>query len=336
VGVAQTEEVEMFRGSHAPLDIYAGTWIVIAGMGLLALAGAVLFGFSFERASVVNVAVTAAIPGTLHLIYTRIRRDVYIGPVCGAAAILYLSSIVGGTISVVALGTGAPLIDAPLARLDAVMGFDVGEFVRLIVRLPGAVSLLRVCYGGIVPAIMLTAVILVLIQRLDRLWEFCFVYAGTLTMCSLISAFLPAIGAFIYYSLDRALLDRLPHEAGVYYVSQFIAFRFDGQRSIDLLHFDGVVNFPSFHCCMALLTAYAYRGFRRITALIYAFSGLVIISCIPIGGHYFSDVVGGAAVWGIFVAMTRLHRRAPMQRGPATADARSAGLNAIPEQPATQ
>jgi membrane-associated phospholipid phosphatase len=326
----------MFRGSTTPLKTYAGSWIIIAGTGLLAVTGGRLLGFSFDRASAVNAAITAAIPITLHLIYTRIRPDVYIGPVCGAAAVLYVCSIIGGTISLVALGAGAPLADAALARLDARMGLDVGEFVGFVARLPGAISLLRVCYSGIVPAVMLTAVILVLIKRPDRLWEFCFVYAGTLTTCTLISGFLPAIGAFVFYSLDRELLDRLPHAAGVYHLSQFMAFRLEGRRIINLLEFDGVVSFPSFHCCMALLTAYAYRGFGRVSAFVYAYSGLVILSCIPIGGHYFSDVVAGAAVWGAFVAITRLRARAPMPVAARPRAARSAPPNGAEEQPATQ
>jgi membrane-associated phospholipid phosphatase len=325
----------MSRGSSAPIDTYAGTWFIIAGMGLLALMGAAFLGFSFDRLSVINAALTAAIPGTLHLFYTRIRPDIYIAPVCGAATVLYVCSIVGGTMSLVGLGTGAPLADATLAQLDASMGFDLGEFLRFIARVPGAISLLRICYGGIVPAVMVTAVILVLIKRSDRLWEFCFVYAGTLTTCALISGFVPAIGAFVHHSLDRDLLERLPHEAGVYHLAQFNAFRFEGQRIINLLNFDGVVSFPSFHCCMALLTGYAYRGFKRISLFIYAFSGLVIISCIPIGGHYLIDVVGGAAVWAAFVAMTRLRRRVPMELEAVTGATRPAALSAGAEQPAT-
>jgi len=326
----------MFRAGSAPLNTYAGTWIIIAGMGVLALAGAAFLGFSFDRASAINAAITAAIPITLHLFYTRIRPDIYIGPVCGAAAVLYLCSIVGGTMSLVALGTGAPLIDAPLAWLDAGMGFDVGQFTAFLTRVPGAIFLLRICYSGIVPAIMLTAVILVLIKRSDRLWEFCFVYAGTLTTCALISAFLPAIGAFVHYSLDRHLLDRLPQGAGVYYLSQFVAFRFDGRRIINLLNFEGVVNFPSFHCCMALLTAYAYRGLGRVSVFVYAFSSLVIVSCVSIGGHYLADVIAGAAVWGAVVALTRRRPRMALQAHASTAASRPASLNATPEPLATR
>src|SRR5262249_8984193 len=158
------------------------------------------------------------------------------------------------------------------------------------------------------------------------------VYVGTLTTCALISAFLPAIGAFVHYALDRDLLERLPQGAGVYYVKQFVAFRFEGQRIINLQEFEGVVNFPSFHCCMALLTAYAYRGLARIRVFVYAFSGLVIVSCVPIGGHYLSDIVAGAAVWGAFVAITRLRPRMAPHGQANTSAARPASLDATPEQ----
>ena len=324
----------MARGSGRPLDTYLGTWAIIGGMALLAGIGAVVLGFSFHRESAKAAMATGSVLVALHFVYTRIRPDIYIGPICGGAAVLYLCSIVGGTMSLVALGTGAPLVDGTLARLDASLGLDVGEFVRLIVRLPVAVSLLRVCYSGIVPAIMLTTVFLVLTKRSDRLWEFCFVYAGTLTTCSLISAFAPAIGAFVYYSLPRELLDRLPQQAGVYFVEQFIAFRFSGERVINFWDFAGVVNFPSFHCCMALLTGYAYRGLGRITPFVYAFSGLVIIGSVPIGGHYFIDLIAGAAIWGAFVMLA--HARMPRQADTRIAAYRARELEAsgAPEQPA--
>jgi membrane-associated phospholipid phosphatase len=105
---------------------------------------------------------------------------------------------------------------------------------------------------------------------------------------------------------------------------------------INLLDFDGVVNFPSFHCCMALLTAYVYRGMARISGFVYAFSGLVIVSCVPIGGHYLSDIVAGAAVWGAFVVMTRLRSRVAPHGQANTSAARAASREATPEQLATR
>jgi len=65
-----------------------------------------------------------------------------------------------------------------------------------------------------------------------------------------------------------------------------------------------------------------------------AFSGLVIVSCVPIGGHYLSDIVAGAAVWGAFVAITRLRPR--VAHASTSAAARPAALEATPEQLATR
>ena len=106
----------MVRGSGRAIDPYAGTWIIIAGMGLLAAAGAALLGFSFDRASAGTVATTGAVLLALHFVYTKVRPDIYIGPLCGAAAVLYLCSVVGGTMSLVALGTGRVLENAKVMR----------------------------------------------------------------------------------------------------------------------------------------------------------------------------------------------------------------------------
>jgi membrane-associated phospholipid phosphatase len=67
-------------------------------------------------------------------------------------------------------------------------------------------------------------------------------------------------------------------------------------------HFDshpaiyGVVCFPSFHVIWAILCAAAlwtYKPLRVPVALVY---GLIILSTMTTGWHYFIDVVAGAVV----------------------------------------
>jgi membrane-associated phospholipid phosphatase len=142
-------------------------------------------------------------------------------------------------------------------------------------------------------------------RREDRLWELCLCFAGTLTLSVLISAAYPAVGAFVHYGTPAAVLDLLPEGSGIYHLPKFEAYRSGEVSTIDFAQLQGVLTFPSFHCAMALMTAYAFRGMRWLAGLGYGWNGLVIVSTIPIGGHYAVDLLVGALVWSVFAALAR-------------------------------
>jgi membrane-associated phospholipid phosphatase len=68
---------------------------------------------------------------------------------------------------------------------------------------------------------------------------------------------------------------------------------------IDPTQLAGVATFPSFHTALALMTAAAWRDVPTIRAAMFAWQALVIVSTIPIGGHYVVDLIAGAACWGV-------------------------------------
>jgi membrane-associated phospholipid phosphatase len=87
--------------------------------------------------------------------------------------------------------------------------------------------------------------------------------------------------------------------------------------AVDSRHLQGVVTFPSFHAIMALLTAYALHDIRILSPFAWLWSGLVVLSTIPIGGHYAVDLLAGGVVWGILTMAFRM-RPAP-SRPPSAA-----------------
>ncbi|MET0589353.1 MAG: phosphatase PAP2 family protein [Novosphingobium sp.] len=58
------------------------------------------------------------------------------------------------------------------------------------------------------------------------------------------------------------------------------------------------VCFPSFHTAMALVIVQGFAQSRlRWPAVIWG--ALTILSTIPMGGHYVTDLLGGMAVWAV-------------------------------------
>ena len=81
---------------------------------------------------------------------------------------------------------------------------------------------------------------------------------------------------------------------------------------IDPTQLAGVATFPSFHTALALMTAAAWRDVPRIRVAMFAWQGLVIISTIPIGGHFVVDLIAGAACWGVAHVLWRKAQRVNM------------------------
>ncbi|MBS0271132.1 MAG: phosphatase PAP2 family protein [Proteobacteria bacterium] len=132
-----------------------------------------------------------------------------------------------------------------------------------------------------------------------------FMIATPLTI--LISIFYPATGPYTWYQYTPSpeLLSALKH---------LLDLR---QHILDITIPDGIVTMPSFHATMACIDAYAFRRQRKIIFIpILILNILVVFSCIPIGQHYFADILGGIAVFFVVIAIESflfnyVNRKAP-------------------------
>jgi len=236
----------------------------------------------------------------LHVVYTWFRPDPFIGPVAGGLATMTWAGTIAGMTALAALRTHAPLIDASLARADAALGVDTAAVVAWVAFHPLIGLLLDVAYLSTVPLLFAIFVFLGLTRRQHQMWELCFAFTGSAILCAFASAFVPAIGTFVQHQIPPDILTLLPPGAGRYYLPTFEAYRSGALSIVDLRDLEGVVQFPSFHAAMALMIAFACRSLPRLSGLATGWSSLILISTIPIGGHYFVDILAGAAVWAIF------------------------------------
>lgn len=67
----------------------------------------------------------------------------------------------------------------------------------------------------------------------------------------------------------------------------------------------GVICFPSFHVMWAILCATALASFRRLRLAAWAIAALIVASTMTTGWHYFTDVLGGVALAGVALAVSR-------------------------------
>jgi hypothetical protein len=245
-----------------------------------------------------------------YIVYRWWRPEPIISDICGALAVITISATAAGTISLAGLRLGAPLIDGNLAAYDSALLFDTRLIVVAVANATAFAGLLDLAYDSSFPILLASVVLLGCTRHVRLLWQLAFVFAFTAVGCATLSIFLPAAGAFSHFSYPAEVLDRLPSNAGVYHLSTFEYYRHAAAPTISLSSLHGVVTFPSFHCCLALMTVFAYVEHRWLFLFSVLWNGLVILSTIPIGGHYLVDLAAGAALWGVaYVLATALWRR---------------------------
>lgn len=76
--------------------------------------------------------------------------------------------------------------------------------------------------------------------------------------------------------------------------------------SFTLAHMTGVVSFPSLHTTMALAYAYCFRHTGVIGWIAIALNALMLCSVPYFGGHYLVDMIAGAGVFALSLAIVTL------------------------------
>lgn len=113
-----------------------------------------------------------------------------------------------------------------------------------------------------------------------------FMMALILTL--LLSGFFPAMGPYVWY-------DYTPSPLLAAALAQLLELR---QGVLNLSKVNGIVTFPSFHALMAMIYIYTFRHERKLIFIpILILNMLMIFSCLPIGEHYFADVLGAIPVF---------------------------------------
>ena len=284
----------------ARVDAYAAAWALVGAATTAALLLLWSVGGKVEPVSCTICCGGLLATVAVHLVYTHIRPEPFIASAVGGLACVAWAGAAAGVISLMALRTGAGLIDPVLARSDLALGLHMPAIVEWVARIPGLGHLLAVAYLSSFPLLFGTVLFLAFSGRRERLWELCLAFAGCITVCTLVSAFAPAIGAFSYYGIPEATLGLLPEGSGLYHRPVFDAYRSGAVSAVDFSRLQGVVTFPSFHTCLALMSAHALRGVPVVAGPAWLWNGVVIASTIPIGGHYGIDLIAGALVWGGF------------------------------------
>jgi hypothetical protein len=230
------------------------------------------------------------------LIAVRYRRDPRLRALCVDTAQFMLFSHAAALFSYLVVSTGAPLVDARLARWDRWLGFDWPALYRWLHARPALDALLGVAYDSALPQMAFVILYGNLANRRARVIEFFNVVVLAFVVTTVVAGFAPAAGA--------AKLHAAEVHANLALWADFEPLRAGLLKSFSLLHAQGLYAFPSFHTVIAVALAYALRGTRPFSWFV-ALDALMIAATPIHGGHYLVDVLAGGATAALAIAAAR-------------------------------
>lgn len=172
--------------------------------------------------------------------------------------------------SYIAARTNFPLLDADLARLDALIGFDWDTVAAWVAERPTLEWTLRKIYLGLEAECIAILFLGSFLRPGDRNSEALWLFGIGVVISMAIFAFTPALG-------------KIGH-LGTYQVETLAQIRDGRWLVLDHTKLGGIVNFPSFHTTLAIFWTYAVRHHFWAIAVVAPFNAVMIVAIPPIGG----------------------------------------------------
>lgn len=263
--------------------VWIGTALALA----LATLVAILQGFAFAWTSRANSGMALLALGPLALALYARRRGLH-----GVAAALCAFAAFSAFNSAALLlqfpmaSLAMPLVDAPLAAADRLMGGDWPAHFAWMTANPTLMAVLVGIYGTLLLQMPLVCALLAWHDR-ARLALLILANALALGATVILATLFPAESGLGFFGTPGYESEPL---------RQFHAVRDGSLRLLDLSMLSGIITFPSYHTILAVLVLLACRGLPVAGIPLAALQLAIIFTTRGVGGHYFLDMAAGALI----------------------------------------
>jgi membrane-associated phospholipid phosphatase len=203
-------------------------------------------------------------------------------------------------IVLIAARSQMPLRDSLFGRLDQSLGVNVPVVVEWTHKNWLGVVFDRT-YPLLIPLLVIAALLPAFWGKVKYAREFLLANMAAFAIGLPAFALLPAIGPWHYYHTTPTSA-QANCQAGLLALRTHSPFADSAQAA-------GLVSFPSFHVIWAILCAAALWGFRPLRIPVMLLSGMIVVSTITTGWHYFTDVLAGFAIAGVSLIFAKFCTR---------------------------
>lgn len=267
----------------------------------IAAASAPWLGVRWSLTGAASAALILAVLLGASLRLRALRPQSAIATFSEILAVLLLGGLAGATVALISLRSGAPMADEWLRSADAMFGLSAQALVSWVAGLGVSLEPLHLIYESSFFQIAASILLLPFLGRALEAWRLCFLFLATLLTCALTAFAIPAYGSFTYAA--AATVKALPPGSGTFWWAAIDRYRSADVAVVGLHDLSAVVSFPSFHMIMALLAMQAWSWNPALRLPVFALNFAVMFTTLPMGGHYFVDLAGGALVWLIWSAI---------------------------------
>lgn len=269
-------------------------WIVILAFAVTAFVGLYAAGLTVHWASGATILPIIPVCAGLAWYYRARRPDLWISSSCDAVAQLVLILILSALCSYAAIALAMPLQDARLLAADRWLGLDWLAYNAMFNDRLWLAILSRVAYYTLLPQLGAIIVVFIATKRLERLPLFLLALALSLVLTVSIAAIAPAVGCYVHLQIG---LQDFPNLAPTMtFLPQLEDLRAGAMHVIHFNDFQGLMTFPSFHACGAILAIWAFWCVPYLRWGAIALNIMMLASTPVDGTHYFVDVLAGIIV----------------------------------------
>ncbi len=266
---------------------HAIKWIMIAAIALLDL---VLLAFLPLSIQWVELVAPASISGLIGVLVFRFHQRQ-----SSPCLVLFGVSFIQLSCLVIALTLliyetamfRFPLQDDWLRQADATLGYYPRPLVQWIRQRPTLDQWSTCIYQNAGPQMMVMLLALSLFYQRKRVEQFILQMIISLFVCAIFAGFFPAAGPLYNNGIT-------PFDWQQGYLNDLAALRSGEHFHFRWSRSEGIVTFPSFHTCWAILVLFGWlRTTRWLSVPLIVLNVVVVATTLTTGEHYFVDVAGG-------------------------------------------
>ena len=186
-----------------------------------------------------------------------------------------------------------PFYDTYLLNIDKLIGFNWLAYARYVNENPNIHNFLYFSYG-LREQLIIAVFIFALSNNKKQIHSFILVFSLSLTAVTIVSCLYPALGEVYSNKVKPTDFPLINLQDGFIHIEHVYNMRNGGDIDLDIA--TGIITFPSFHTCLAIMFIWFFRivPYFRWFSLI---TNTAMLFATPIfGGHYIADMIAGALI----------------------------------------